>query len=147
MALFLDEPISPKLGWHKIGNGSGMRIPVVLVVDDEALLRMLAVDHFSEAGFEVLEASNGAEAVALLNARSDIRAVVTDVQMPGEPDGFALSHVVRKHIPSCAIVVVSGRATPAASDLAEDAQYVPKPYRGEDVVRLVQQMLEERMQA
>lgn len=62
-----------------------MRESVVLVVDDEALLRMLAADVFSEAGFEVLEASNGAQAIALMETRPDIRAVFTDVQMPGQP--------------------------------------------------------------
>ena len=117
------------------------RTPVILVVDDEALLRMLAVEHFYEAGFDVLEASNGAEAFALMLERTDIKAVVTDVQMPGQPDGFQLSHLVRRHNPTCAIVVVSGRAAPAPGDLAEAARYVPKPYRGEDIVRLVTSML------
>jgi CheY-like chemotaxis protein len=65
-----------------------MRESVVLVVDDEALLRMSAADVFSEAGFEVLEASNGAQAIALMETRPDIRAVFTDVQMPGQPDGL-----------------------------------------------------------
>lgn len=115
--------------------------PVILVVDDEALLRMLAADHFAEAGFEVLEAANGAQAMDVLSARPDIDAVLTDVQMPGDPDGFALSHHVRDVCPPCAIVVVSGRALPRPGDLARGARYVSKPYRGEEVVRLVGELL------
>jgi CheY-like chemotaxis protein len=115
--------------------------PVILVVDDEALLRMLAADHFADAGFEVLEAVNGAEAMALICERPDIKAVVTDVQMPGDPDGFELARAVREACPDCAIVVVSGRAVPAAGDLAERARYVPKPYVGREIVRLVEGML------
>lgn len=118
-----------------------MRTPVILVVDDEALLRMLAADHFSDAGFEVLEAANGAQAVALIERRPDIKAVVTDVQMPGTPDGFELSHLVRQACPDCAIVVVSGRATPGVGDLAEGARYVPKPYQGQEIVQLVAGMI------
>jgi CheY-like chemotaxis protein len=118
-----------------------MRGSVVLVVDDEALLRMLAADVFSEAGFEVLEASNGAQAIALMETRPDIRAVFTDVQMPGQPDGFALSRIVRGKLPSSAIVVVSGRAFPKEGDLPEGARFVSKPYVGRDVVRLMRQLL------
>jgi CheY-like chemotaxis protein len=118
-----------------------MPSPVILVVDDEALLRMLAADYFLNAGFEVLEACDGAQAVALLRERPDIIAVMTDVQMPGEPDGFVLSHRVREACPRCAIVVVSGRAAPMPGDLAERARYVRKPYQGAEMVRLVEDML------
>lgn len=118
-----------------------MSIPVILVVDDEALLRMLAADFFSDAGFEVLEASNGAEASAIMASRPDIRAMVTDVQMPGDPDGFELSRAARQANPDCAIVVVSGRARPGPGDLADGAVYVSKPYRGKDVVRIVEEMI------
>ena len=118
-----------------------MAVPVILVVDDEALLRMLAADHFSEAGFEVLEAANGEQAAALMRSRDDIRAVVTDVQMPGSPDGFQLSHLVRDLCPECAIVVVSGRAYPVAGDLAKGARYVTKPYQGGEMVEMVKSLL------
>lgn len=118
-----------------------MRTPVVLVVDDEALLRMLAADHFADAGFEVVEASNGAQAAAIMRERPDIKAVFTDVQMPGDPDGFELSRIVREINTGCAIVVVSGRAAPEAGDLAARARFIPKPYKGEDVVGLVKELL------
>lgn len=114
---------------------------VVLVVDDEALLRMLVGDQFAEAGFEVVQAANGTEAIEHLRSRRDIRAVVTDVNMPGQPDGFTLSHVVRDLCPDCAIVVVSGRSAPGEGVMAERARYVPKPFEGPEVVQLVEDLL------
>ena len=117
------------------------RPPVILVVDDEALLRMLAADHFQDAGYEVIEAATGEEAIGLLRDRDDIAAMVTDVQMPGQPDGFALSHLARDICPGCAIVVVSGRRAPGPGDLAPRARYMPKPYAGAEVVKVVGELL------
>ena len=115
--------------------------PVILVVDDEPLLRMLATEHFEDAGYEVLEAASGQQAVALLEKRPDIRAVFTDVQMPGAPDGLSLARHVRRMCPGCAIVIVSGRASPAADELATGARFIGKPYRGEAVVGLFRELL------
>lgn len=77
-----------------------LRPPVILVVEDEALLRMLAHDHFEDAGFEVLEAANGPEALEILAERPDIRAVLTDVQMPGNLDGLELARTFRASAPA-----------------------------------------------
>jgi len=115
--------------------------PVILVVDDEMLLRMLATEHFEEAGFEVIEAENGAAALRALVARPDIRAVFTDVQMPGRPDGFALARSVRETSPTCAIVIVSGRAAPDSAELAEGVQFVTKPYSGSAIVSMINAMI------
>ena len=68
---------------------------VVLIVEDEALVRMAAVGMVEEAGFEVLEATNADEAILLLEARRDITVVFTDVEMPGSTDGLRLAHAVR----------------------------------------------------
>lgn len=102
---------------------------------------MLATDHFEEAGFEVIQAANGEQALAALKARPDIRAVFTDVQMPGRPDGVALAHLVREVSPDCAIVIVSGRARPGPDELAAGARFVSKPYRGAAVVGMVSEMI------
>ncbi len=119
----------------------GPRPPVILVVDDEALLRTLASEHFGDAGYEVIEAGDGAAALAALHARPDIQAVFTDVQMPGRPDGLALARTVRQVSPNCAIVVVSGRAFPEKHDLAEGVRFVAKPYWGSDIVNLISGMI------
>ena len=120
---------------------AGPRPPVILVVDDEVLLRMLATEHFEEAGYEVIEAEDGASALIALKARPDIQAVFTDVQMPGRPDGFALARTVREISPGCAIVVVSGRAAPQGADLAEGVRFVTKPYWGSEIVAMVSSMI------
>ena len=69
--------------------------PVVLVVEDEALIRLNAVDLIEEAGFQALEAANADEAIRILESRNDIRIVFTDVHMPGYIDGLKLAHAVR----------------------------------------------------
>lgn len=115
--------------------------PVVLVVDDEELLRYVATEIFEDAGFEVVEAANGREALDALNERPEIEAVFTDVHMPGAPNGIDLARHVRAVRPHCAVVVVSGRGEPGVSQLGNDIRFVPKPYRAEAVVRLVREML------
>ena len=120
---------------------TGRRPPVILVVDDEMLLRMLATEHFEEAGYEVIAAEDGASALLALEARPDIEAVFTDVQMPGCPDGFALARTVRDTSPGCAIVVVSGRAAPHTTDLAEGVRFVTKPYWGSEIVSMISTMI------
>ena len=115
--------------------------PVILVVDDEVLLRELASEHFGDAGYEVIEAENGAAALAALQARPDIQAVFTDVQMPGRPDGISLARMVREVSPRCVIVVVSGRAFPEQGELAEGVRFVTKPYWGSEIVNLISGMI------
>ena len=86
------------------------RKPVVLVVDDEVLVRTVAVDMVEQAGFEVIEASNADEAIRILESRQDIRAVFTDIQMPGSMDGLRLAQSVRDRWPPVALIVTSGLA-------------------------------------
>jgi len=117
------------------------RSPVILIVDDEALLRMMAAEYFEEAGYEVVEAADGAATLVLLREWSDIQAVFTDVQMPGLPDGYVLARHARELCLGCAIVVVSGRQWPSPHDLVEGARFVTKPYRGHAVVRMVDGMI------
>jgi CheY-like chemotaxis protein len=118
--------------------------PVVLVVDDEELLRMLATDYFREAGYEVIEAETGEAGLAALRSRTDIRAVFTDVHMPGRMSGLDLASMALRECPGCAIIVVSGREMPTRSELGEGVQFVPKPYLGSDIVRLVGEMIVRR---
>jgi CheY-like chemotaxis protein len=103
------------------------RSPVVLIVEDEFLLRMDAVDMIAAAGFEVIEASNADEAIEILEARRDITVVFTDIQMPGSMDGLKLARAVRGRWPPIKIVATSGLDVVAA-DLPEGGRFVPKPY-------------------
>ena len=117
------------------------RKPLILVVDDEALLRMLAVEYFEDSGYDVVEAKNGHEAVEILKRRPDIKGIFTDVQMPGRPDGFGLAREARSSHPSCAVVVVSARQWPEEGALEPGVRFITKPYDGSSVVKMFDEMI------
>jgi CheY-like chemotaxis protein len=102
--------------------------PVVLIVEDEFLLRMDAVDMIAGAGFEVLEAGNADEAIDILESRRDITVVFTDIQMPGSMDGLKLARAVRGRWPPIKIVATSGHLDVKEIDLPEGGRFLPKPY-------------------
>jgi CheY-like chemotaxis protein len=110
---------------------------IVLVVDDEPLVRMLAVEVAEEAGFEVLEASNADEAVILLETVPGIRILMTDVDMPGSMDGLKLAASVRDRWPPVEIIVVSGMQRPRIHELPERAIFFDKPY---DIGKMLMQL-------
>jgi CheY-like chemotaxis protein len=102
--------------------------PVVLIVEDEALLRMHAAALIEAAGFDPVEASNADDAIAILEARRDIRIVFTDIEMPGSMDGLKLSRAIRDRWPPIEITLTSGKRHPPADDLPARGQFFPKPY-------------------
>jgi CheY-like chemotaxis protein len=102
--------------------------PVVLVVEDELLLRMDAVDMIAAAGFEVVEAGDADQAIEILEARRDITVIFTDIQMPGSMDGLKLARAVRGRWPPIKIIATSGRALLNETDLPEGGRFLPKPY-------------------
>lgn len=110
---------------------------VVLVVEDEPLLLMAAVDLVEEAGFEAVEARNADEAIEILNARKDIRIVFTDIDMPGSMDGMKLAAMVRDRWPPVEIIIVSGHRKVSDDDLPESSVFFSKPY---DVDRVTAQL-------
>lgn len=115
-------------------------MPVLLIVEDEPLLRMMAVDLAEEAGFEVIEAPNATVAVAILEARSDIRLVFTDIDMPGGIDGMRLAACIRDRWPPINIIVTSGQNRPAPSAMPDRSVFLPKPYCHEQLVRTMRAM-------
>ena len=102
--------------------------PIVLIVEDETLIRMDAIEMIVAAGYEVLEAANADQAIEILEARADIAIVFTDVQMPGSIDGLKLAHAVRHRWPPVKIVASSGDLKVKQDDLPEGARLFPKPY-------------------
>jgi len=114
---------------------------VVLVVEDHPLVRMAVMEVLSEAGFEVLEADSGSEAVRMLEARPDIRLVFTDAEMPGAIDGIKLAHYIRNRWPPVKLIVVSGQTEIASEKLPQGARFFRKPYRETSIVEAMIGML------
>lgn len=114
--------------------------PLVLVVEDDPLVRAMAVDALEDEGFEVLEAPSADYAASLLEARRDIGVVFTDVTMPGALNGFDLARLVRRTYPQVHVLISSGALPNGFSGEAPEARFVPKPYRMTDVVRIIRGM-------
>ena len=120
---------------------SARRRPVVLVVEDEPLLRMDAIEAIDAAGFDVVEAAGADEAIAILEQRSDIRLIFTDIQMPGSMDGLKLAHFVKGRWPPIKIIATSGHAQITESDLPEGSRFLPKPYAVAQVASTIDQLI------
>jgi two-component system, response regulator PdtaR len=105
----------------------------VLVVEDDPLLRLDAMDLVEEAGFEPVEAINADHALALLERDPSIRILFTDVDMPGSMDGLTLAHVVHLRWPPVAILVTSGHLRIGRETLPENGRFFAKPYRADAV--------------
>jgi CheY-like chemotaxis protein len=114
---------------------------VVLVVEDEPLLRMLAVEAVEEAGFMPIEARDADEAVAVLESRSDISLLFTDIDMPGSMDGVKLAHAVRGRWPPIKILVVSGKVRLRPFELPSSSRFVGKPYRAAAMVEELRSLI------
>ncbi len=110
---------------------------VVLVVEDEPLIRMDLVSMIEDAGFEVIEASNADEAISILETRLDIDTVFTDVEMPGSMDGLKLAFAVRDRWPPVKIIIASGRIRPQAHEMPENVKFLRKPFSQAGVTQAV----------
>ncbi|MCW6506679.1 response regulator [Hyphomicrobiales bacterium BP6-180914] len=113
---------------------------VVLVVEDEPLLRMMAVDLVEDAGFDVVEAADAIEAVRILESRTDIRIVFTDIDMPNGMDGMQLAAAIRDRWPPIEIIVTSGYYDPDSVPLPPRSVFFPKPYREQDIIAAMRRM-------
>ena len=115
--------------------------PKVLVVEDEMMLRMRAVDIVEDAGFTPIEAVNADEALAILESRSDIELLFTDIQMPGSMDGLKLAHAVHERWPSIKIILVSGQLTPTEADKPTNSRFFGKPLEVKQMIAELQKMI------
>ena len=137
-------------GWAIISilhpnNGTGARHTVekivILVVEDEAIIRMGAVQMLEEAGFSVLQACNADIAINILESRRDIRAVFTDANMPGSFCGLTLAKAIRDRWPPIHIIVTSGRDASTVLDFPELARFIRKPYAPIQILRALGDLL------
>jgi CheY-like chemotaxis protein len=112
---------------------------LVLVVDDDPLVRMYGVELVAESGFPTIEASSGDEALRILESRSDVGVLFTDVEMPpAKMTGVQLAEIVHGRWPDIHLVVTSGRANLTDDDLPDDGRFIGKPYTPGDVAEVLQ---------
>jgi CheY-like chemotaxis protein len=111
-----------------MSSANAAKRPVVLIVEDGLLIRLHAAQIIEEAEFDVIEASSADEAISILEARSDITVLFTDIQMPGSMDGLKLAAAVKGRWPPIKIVATSGVVNVRSDDLPEGGRFLPKPY-------------------
>src|SRR5690349_16627185 len=108
--------------------------PTVLLVEDEPLIRLFLSELLEDAGFRVVEAANGAEALVLMEAGLKVDVLLTDVDMPIGCNGFELAHRVHELWPQTELLIMSGRQWPSAGDLPPGAAFLAKPCPNEAIV-------------
>ena len=138
-----DLPVLAVYGEVICLSRSGKDRPVVLVVEDEFLIRMQAVEMVSAAGFDVVEAENAEEAILILERRSDIAVVFTDINMPGSMDGLRLAAAIRGRWPPIKIVATSGLRRIEKDDLPSGSRFLPKPYNSSQIVKTLRELIAE----
>ncbi|WP_244479364.1 response regulator [Rhizobium sp. Leaf384] len=113
----------------------------ILVVEDEILIRMDAVDYLSDEGFQVLEAGSADEALLVLESRGDIDFVFSDINMPGSLDGLALCRSVAERWPWIGVIITSGMMRPSKTSLPERTLFFEKPYEFKRIVESLRRLV------
>jgi two-component sensor histidine kinase/CheY-like chemotaxis protein len=124
-----------------MASNSSAALRTVLVVEDEMMLRMRAVDIVEDAGFTSIEAVNADDALAILESRSDIELLFTDIQMPGTMDGLKLAHAVHQRWPAIKIILVSGQLKLTEDDKPADSRFFGKPLDVKHMIAEMQDMI------
>jgi two-component sensor histidine kinase/CheY-like chemotaxis protein len=124
-----------------MASGRSAALRAVLVVEDEMLLRMRAVDMVEDAGFTAVEAVNADDALAVLESRSDIELLFTDIQMPGSMDGLKLAYAVHERWPLIKIILVSGQLKLTDNDKPPDSRFFGKPLEVKQMIVEMQEMI------
>ena len=114
-----------------MAQSARLKPATVLIVENEALVRLELADWLSESGLTVFAATDADQAIVLLDAHPDIEILLTDIMMPGSMDGVRLTHHVRHRWPPVHIIVMSGLINTQLSDLPLDSLFLSKPYAPE----------------
>ena len=112
----------------------------ILVVEDEPLLRLMAVDLVEAAGYDVLDCADADEAIRIIESRPDIRVVFTDIDMPGSMNGMKLAAAIRRRWPPIGLILTSGHYERADVELPARGLFFPKPYLGSEVIDALRRM-------
>jgi two-component sensor histidine kinase/DNA-binding NarL/FixJ family response regulator len=124
-----------------MSSAPGISKKNVLVVEDEMVLRMRAVDIVEDAGFNAVEAVTADEALSILESRGDISLLLSDIQMPGTLDGLKLAHAVHDRWPSIKIILVSGQVKPSDADKPTESRFFGKPLDVKEVIAELHRMV------
>lgn len=111
--------------------------PLVLIVEDEALVRIIAASMLQDAGFDTLEADTAEEALHLLEEHDQVRVLFSDVQLPGGVDGLSLARTVHDRWPDIGLLLTSGGVNVRQSQIPDDGRFLPKPYDVGEMVKAV----------
>jgi CheY-like chemotaxis protein len=115
----------------------------VLIVEDEALVRLVAVSMLQDAGFDTLEADTAEDALHLLEEHDEVRVLFSDVQLPGRMDGLGLARTVHDRWPGIGLVLTSGGLNIRKEQIPDDGKFLPKPYDGDEMVEAVRKKCED----
>jgi CheY-like chemotaxis protein len=118
--------------------------PVILVVEDEPLVRDYVADILTQSGFDVIEAATGEEALGRMSTDEGVCAIVSDVAMPGRVNGFELARRVRHEHPRTGVILVSGVMEPGGGELPHGVRFVTKPVRAATLLRLLREVADPR---
>lgn len=126
-----------------VGEPDSAPPPVILIVEDDLLVRSVAAAHLRECGFDVIEANGADEAIRVLQADVKVDIVFSDIQMPGSMDGFGLARWVRRERPRLKIILTSGavRTAKDTGDLGEQGPILAKPYDHAELERRIRGLL------
>lgn len=114
---------------------------VVLVAEDEELVRLVIAEALRDVGLEVMEAEHAEAALSVLQRHAArIHVLFTDIQMPGSMDGLALAHHTAKNWPRIALLITSGRPQPDRATFPEKSRFVAKPYCHSHVVQHIREL-------
>lgn len=114
----------------------------ILVVEDEPIIRLGLVSLIEDEGYDVVEAGSADQAIMRLSADTEIRLVVTDVDMPGTMDGIRLAHHVRNRWPPVHLLVISGKVGVKPSELPTGVRFMSKPYQEPHLIGAIKALLE-----
>lgn len=120
---------------------TGSHKPLVLIVEDEHFVRMMAVDALEDAGYSTIEADTGDQALTLLDQRDDIELVFTDIRMPGQVDGLDLARRVHESRPATPVILTSGHMFQGDRDIPASTPFLQKPYRAAALIGELERLL------
>ena len=113
----------------------------ILIVESDQLLRLLTADILEAAGFETLQTGDADEALAILEARSDIALLLTAIKMTGSMDGDELAHAANARWPAIKIIVASGRLPATENELPPDSRFLAKPYHADMMISQIRSLI------